>query len=182
MVLTKQEPMTGRGWAGIAFAVGGIYLVITKGKGLDIGLANLFGNVLILLGALFWSYYLIKVKQWMAEKQHSVLQVTILSMTTGLSLLIPVGASQLYLQEWLTIPSLTWGLILYTVIGGGIISSLLWTWGVRGIGLNRTVIYQYLVPVVAVIGAWIVLGEPITMPKIFGGILVLSGIYLARRR
>lgn len=182
MVFTRQEPMTGRGWAGIILSVSGVYLVITKGKGIDLHIQSFFGNMLILLGALLWSYYLIMVKKWMSEKRYSVLQVNVLSMTNGLTLLIPFGASQFYQQDWQNISPLTWSLVVYTVLVGMVLSALLWTWGVKGIGLNRTVIYQYLTPVIAVVGAWIVLGEPLTIPKTLGGVLVLGGIYLARRR
>ncbi len=181
MVLTKQEPMTGWGWIGIVISVSGIYLIVTQGQGLAIGWEHLYGDILILLGSLTWSYYLIMVKKRIGEK-HTVLQVTFLSMTTGLTLLIPVGASQLHVQQWQTIPVSTWILVGYIVLGSMVLSSLLWTWGVSQLGLNRTVIYQYLTPVITVIGAWVVLGEAITGTKLLGGALVLGGIYLARRR
>jgi drug/metabolite transporter (DMT)-like permease len=181
MVLTKQEPMTGRGWAGIAISISGIYLVVTQGQGLSIAWEHLYGDLLILMGSLAWSYYLIMVKKRIGE-QHTVLQVTFLSMTTGLAILVPVGASQLHGQAWEAIPFQTWALLGYIVLGSMVISSLLWTWGVANLGLNRTVIYQYLTPVITVIGARIVLGEPMSGAKILGGALVLGGIYLARRR
>ncbi|RMF88887.1 MAG: DMT family transporter [Nitrospinota bacterium] len=181
MALTGQEAMAGRGWLGIGLSIGGIYLVVTQGQGLRISSADVYGGLLVLAGSVAWSYYLIMVKKRIGEK-YSVPQVTIFSLTTGLTLLLPVGASQFPHQSWSAIPPITWSLVVYTAAGNMILASLLWTWGVAGMGLNRTVIYQYLTPVIAVIGAWMVLGEPITVPKILGGMLVLGGIYLAKRR
>ena len=49
------------------------------------------------------------------------------------------------------------------------------------IGVTRTVVYNYIVPFVAVLFAALFLGEMITFTQIIGGIFILGGVYLVQR-
>jgi drug/metabolite transporter (DMT)-like permease len=49
------------------------------------------------------------------------------------------------------------------------------------VGANRVLVYQYLITFVGVVSGVVLLGEALTLNKIIGGIVILSGVYLARR-
>ena len=57
---------------------------------------------------------------------------------------------------------------------------LLWYRGVQRLGNSRTAVYSNLVPVAALITAWIWLGEVPTGPQIAGAGVILVGLSVAR--
>jgi drug/metabolite transporter (DMT)-like permease len=54
--------------------------------------------------------------------------------------------------------------------------------GYLGGGANRALVYQYLINLVGVASGVLLLGEDLTAIKILGGVVILLGVYLARRR
>jgi O-acetylserine/cysteine efflux transporter len=54
--------------------------------------------------------------------------------------------------------------------------------GYFGGGANRALVYQYLINLVGVASGVLLLGEDLTAIKILGGVVILLGVYLARRR
>ena len=61
------------------------------------------------------------------------------------------------------------------------VAYLLWYRGVRTIGQSRTSVYQNLVPVIALAGAWLWLQETPTPQQLVGAAVILAGVVLARR-
>jgi drug/metabolite transporter (DMT)-like permease len=57
-----------------------------------------------------------------------------------------------------------------------------WQRGVSQVGANRVLVYQYLITLVGVASGVMLLGEVLTENKIIGGVIILGGVYLARRR
>jgi drug/metabolite transporter (DMT)-like permease len=43
-------------------------------------------------------------------------------------------------------------------------------------------VYQYLITLVGVVSGIVFLGEGLGVDKIIGGVIILSGVYLARRQ
>ncbi len=56
-----------------------------------------------------------------------------------------------------------------------------WHVGVRRLGGSHAAVYQNVVTLVAVLGGWFVLNEPLLQSQIFGGVLMLIGLYLMRK-
>ena len=68
---------------------------------------------------------------------------------------------------------------------GAIASTLcfyLWGWVIRHLGAVATTNYVYFNPVVAILFAWTVLGERITMWFLLGTVLILVGMFLADKK
>ncbi len=57
---------------------------------------------------------------------------------------------------------------------------LLWYRGVERLGNNRTAVYSNLVPVAALLTAWLWLGEVPTAVQLLGAVVILSGLTTAR--
>lgn len=72
------------------------------------------------------------------------------------------------------------------ILFGGFLSSfaayVLFDWALAKLPANRTTVFTYLDPVVAILIAIPLLGEKITLPFILGSILVFLGILIAERR
>ncbi|MEN9554469.1 MAG: putative inner rane transporter yiJE, partial [Planctomycetota bacterium] len=56
----------------------------------------------------------------------------------------------------------------------------MWSYGVKLAGAAHATMFQNLSPVVAIIAAWLMLGEPLSVAQIIGGVLILGGLIVMR--
>ncbi|HLV99591.1 MAG TPA: EamA family transporter [Ktedonobacterales bacterium] len=73
------------------------------------------------------------------------------------------------------------GILLYLAIMAGCVTFGLTFWLIKRIGAIRTSYNSFLVPGIALVLANLLLGEPITLPKLAGMVLVVSGLALVVR-
>ena len=83
-------------------------------------------------------------------------------------------------KGWLKISAWAWFGVLYVGLMGNCLAYFLYVYGVKNIGALRTVLYQYLTPVAAILFALLFLKESITGPQLLGAGVVFAGIFLAR--
>ena len=57
---------------------------------------------------------------------------------------------------------------------------VLYTYGIKNIGINNTNIFINLIPVLTAIFAWFILGDPLTVRKFVGIFVVISGLLIAQ--
>lgn len=72
-----------------------------------------------------------------------------------------------------------WGELAFLALGSTVAGMLLWNRAVLSGGATRVSLLLYLEPVVAVLGAVILLGEQVTVATIAGGLLILGGVAIA---
>ena len=75
-------------------------------------------------------------------------------------------------------------LLASLLFSGGFSTGLayaMWNYGVKTLGTSHAAIYQNLVPVFALLGAWLLLGEIPRTVQLLGGIVILAGLYWMRR-
>lgn len=83
--------------------------------------------------------------------------------------------------------SITWtasfvAALLYAALIGTALAWFLWFELVRSGEASRASAFAFLVPLVAVLIGTVFLGEPLTLPLLLGGALVIGGIVLVNRR
>jgi len=71
--------------------------------------------------------------------------------------------------------------LLYLGVLGSALAYIGYYDGIRRIGATRSGVFIALNPLTAVICAALFLGEPLTVPMIVGGALILLGIYLCNK-
>jgi drug/metabolite transporter (DMT)-like permease len=170
-----HERITPVRWAGVALSLGGIYLVV--GQANQRG-ASLFGDLLI-LGAMFcWAGYTVGSRSLLTR--HSPLVVTGFTMTIGSALYAPLGVPSLLRLDWALVSWWAWVLLAYSAVFALVVAYVIWYTAVQRVGNSRTSIYSNVVPLVAMSVAAVVLGEPITPPKIAGAVAILAGVALTR--
>jgi drug/metabolite transporter (DMT)-like permease len=77
--------------------------------------------------------------------------------------------------------ALDWLAIVYMAVFATVIGYVWFYEGVKSIGATRAGLFINLVPVFAVLLAFLILGEPLTASVGVGAVLVLSGVYLTNR-
>jgi drug/metabolite transporter (DMT)-like permease len=73
------------------------------------------------------------------------------------------------------------GATLYLALLGSIVAYLLLNYGLRFVSAGRASAFTNVVPVIAVVGAFVVLGERFTAGQAVAALVVLGGVFLANR-
>jgi drug/metabolite transporter (DMT)-like permease len=141
-------------------------------------LRRFMGNLIALAAALMWSGGTILSRPML--QKISPVQLSAFSATTGLPFHLAVAwpalpASLELLKE---IPMDL--CLLYSGVLSTGLALPMWSYGVKLAGAAHATMFQNLSPVVAIIAAWLMLGEPLSVAQIIGGVLILGGLIVMR--
>ena len=73
-----------------------------------------------------------------------------------------------------------WGWMIYTAIGGTVLAYYLWYWALQRLEANKTMSYNYAVPISALLWSWLVMGIFPSLISVLGGIILVGGVYLTQ--
>ena len=155
--------------------VGVVMLVRTS---LDFSPTALFGDALGVVTAMFYAWYLLSVKG-VRDRGASTLRLMSITTTVTAVILFPVAlaSGEALLPQssmgWLTLVGLAW---ISHSAGQGLIA-----YALAHLPAAFSSVSLLFQPVMAAVFAWILLGEPLVALQVAGCVVVLLGIYLARR-
>jgi drug/metabolite transporter (DMT)-like permease len=172
------ERVTARAAAGIALSMLGIAFVVYSGTRVVVKGASVEGDLLVLAGSFSWAVYTV----WLTPYTKRVDGITLSTYTMigGAIMLGLVSAPELARVTWSTVSTGAWVAILYSGLGSLVLAYLFWYRGVRVIGPTKTAMYSNLQPLVALIVAWIMLGEHATPWQGVGAVCIMAGLLLTR--
>jgi drug/metabolite transporter (DMT)-like permease len=157
------ERLTRAQVAGVAVACAGV-LVFLSDKLLAASWQASSGDLVLLVAAAFFSGVTVMTYATLAGS----LPVVALSLPAGLAV------------DWTAVPPAIWAGTLWAVIVSAFIGWLVWGWVNAVRGVARTAPLMYLMPPVAGLVAWLVLGESYTWIKLGGAAVTLAGVALAQ--
>jgi drug/metabolite transporter (DMT)-like permease len=161
----------------IAF-VGIVFVVFNGAVTLKL---NPVGDLLALLASLIWAMYSMLLRRW-SDEYNSAL-ITRKLMFYGAVTTLPIF---LMSKEPLRLSSvLTWEAgfkLVYLAFVGSALCFLLWNMAIRTIGVLKTSLYIYSIPLVTLIISVIFLDEKITLMGAVGMFLVVAGMLLGARQ
>lgn len=165
-------------WLALLVAFIGTAIVVVAGGKVNLSADTLFGNLLILLSAMLWATG--TVLSGPLLKQISALRLAFYSslLCTPIHLLIvreKLPGEILQLRQ----PENLWALVYSGIFSTGIAYAT-WHIGVRKLGGSHAAVYQNVVTLVAVLGGWLLLAEPLLSSQVLGGLLMLIGVFLMR--
>jgi drug/metabolite transporter (DMT)-like permease len=138
----------------------------------------LTGNVLVLISCLCWATYTVLLKPYTETVDGITLSAV--TMVGGAVPLVLVSTPQLVHTSWSALPVSAWGAVAYSGLLALFVAYLFWYRGVRVLGPTRTAMYGNLQPVVALVVAWLALGEQPTIIQLCGAVAIMAGILLTR--
>jgi drug/metabolite transporter (DMT)-like permease len=174
--LSKHERPGRLHWAGTLLSLLGIYIVV--GRGAHLSGASLRGDLMLMAAVVCWAVYTMGARPLM--ERHSPVGVTALSMLIGTMVYVPVAAPNLARVAWADVSVATWIKLVYSSVFAICVSYTIWYAAVRAIGSARTSVYSNLLPIVAMLTAYVWLHEPLGLTKIAGASAVLAGVAVAR--
>lgn len=175
-----HERVRPRVWCGVLATLVGMALVVLGGhEGVSIGLDTLAGDLILVGAALAWSIYTVGSKPLI--QRYGPVAVTAWTLWIGSFGVVLLGIADLVGLDWGGVPPATWVAVAFAGIFGIALAYLLWYQGVRYIGNTRTAIYSNLVPVLAILIAWLWLGEVPGVLQIVGAVVIIGGVMAAQR-
>lgn len=166
---------------GVALGLAGVALVILSHPGAALSRASL-GDLMLAAGVVSFA-------TGGAIVQRLARRLDPLTISWAIYV---VGTALLVLHCGLRGPELTaatlfpgwrpWSLVLFSGVLATAVSNLLWNAAIARIGVARTAVFLYWVPVFGVVFAGLFLGERLTLWHLAGFVAVMGGTYLGTRR
>ena len=172
-----RERLNRRFWLGAGVSFVGVGLVAI-GAGSEV--SGGYAGILLGLGiCATWAAYSVAVAPLMTT--YSPSRVSAVVIPCAWVLLMLAGIPQTTKQDW-DLGWAVWALLVFATIGPLVLTNILWFRSISRIGPARATLAANLQPFVAAVLAVILLSEPLGLLQILGGLLIASGIALARRR
>ena len=178
LALGLERP-TRWGVVGVALAFVGVGVVVYGGLGRGGG-TSLEGDLLVVIATVCWGSYAVLSLPLLSR--HSPLVVAAFTMLFGGLAAVPFALPGFMTTEWGEVSNGAWEAVAYSTLLVAAFGFYAWQRGVSLVGANRVLVYQYLIRLVGVVSGVALLGEVLSANKIIGGLVILGGVYLARRR
>jgi drug/metabolite transporter (DMT)-like permease len=168
-------------WAGIALAALGVMLVIGKGSlsGLFSGRSAVAGDYLVLASAPNWAIFSVVSRDGL--KRHAAACMMFYVVALGWAFTTPLLLAGPGLGELSALTSRGWIAVLFLGVICSGFAYVFWYDALKRLPAARVGALIYLEPLVAVVVARLVLGEPILPATLAGGALILGGVWLVNR-
>jgi drug/metabolite transporter (DMT)-like permease len=180
--LMLRERLGWLGTAGIAVAAVGVLMVVSRGDlpAVAAGRFGTPGDFLILLSAPNWAVFSVLSRKGL--KRHSSAGMMFWVMvagwlfTTVLFLLGPGPADAVHLS------ARGWSAVAFLGIACSGLAYVFWYDALRELPASQVGAFLYLEPLVAVVVAAVLLGEPVLLATLAGGFAILLGVWLVGLR
>jgi drug/metabolite transporter (DMT)-like permease len=174
-----HERIGPRHWASIAVAAAGTLLVLVGGPG-RLDLTSLRGDLLALLAAATWGIYSTVVKPLFSR--YSPNRATTVVLCAAVPMLTIVALPQVVHQNYGAITLGGWGALVFSVFFGLVFTNILWFGAIHRGGAARATAVMPIQPFLGALFAFVLLGESVTLLQMLGGVVIVLGIWLTRRR
>ena len=176
-----KERLAAYQMAGIILAAFGVLLIVTKGNlsSLAAGRLSTPGDFLVMISAVNWALFSTLSRSGL--KKHPATLMMFYVMSFGwlfTSILFFAGSGVL---ELFSIPLDGWIAIAFLGILCSGIAYIFWYDALQVLPVAQTGAFLYLEPIVTVIVAAFVIGEPILLATLAGGMIILIGVWLVNR-
>jgi drug/metabolite transporter (DMT)-like permease len=182
-VVAGADTLTPMKFAGAVLSFLGVVVVIAAGVGISMSGSGV-GSLLTLAAAACWASYTAFAAPVL--RTHSPLVLTTWATIGGTLVLIPPGVAQLAAPGALgpeqaeQIVPITLAIAYSGVLAAALANVVVFN-GVRLLGPTRVITLQSFVPAMAVVLAYVFLGEPIRPAQVVGGLIIVLGVALTRR-
>jgi drug/metabolite transporter (DMT)-like permease len=176
--LLKLEHFTPGKIIGMLICFFGILLLETD-SGSIASSPFLKGDMISLFGTIGFALYVVYGKRLAAE--YDALSMTTFTTVAATLLILPLSVRQANHLNWSAVGWVGWSAAIYMAAGSSIAAYLIFYWALRHMTATRIAAVCYFQPVIVIVLAFFILGEPITGHLVLGSAMVLLGVILAER-
>jgi drug/metabolite transporter (DMT)-like permease len=157
---------------GVLLGFAGLGYLILAGQG-SVDHVPVLPALIVLMASTCWAFgSYVQPRLWLPD---DVFVTTVYEMLFGGLILSVVGtaAGEHFTFDY---PARTWLALGYLVLFGSVLAFTAYVWLVANAPISFVATYAYVNPVVAVFLGWLVLAEPITVPVLVGGGIVVLAV------
>jgi drug/metabolite transporter (DMT)-like permease len=176
--LRGQERITARKALGMAIALAGVAVLKLFEPATGTG-ATWLGDFCMLLAGLCFALFTVFGKEVTA--QYSTIAMNTYAYVGGAVALLPLTLWEAARQPLAHISTGAWLAAIYMALFPSVIAYLIYFHALAHMTASRVSAFSYLQPVFASIMGFAILGEGLGAPVIAGGVVILTGVYLAER-
>jgi drug/metabolite transporter (DMT)-like permease len=171
------ERLRRRQQLGVLISALGVLVVVTDGRFWTLRLEDLrAGDFITLVGLVAWTTYTVYGRRVVTT--HSPALTTTAAYVVGTAVLVLEAALTAPLFPRPQLGSLrAWSVVIYQAFFGAI-AHIWWYRAVDRVGASRAAVFLNVTPVVGVVLAATLLGEPVGIWEVLGTLLVLGGVTL----
>lgn len=162
--------------AGLILGVLGATILILMKDTSHTGSHILWGDMMILLNAISYAFYMVLVRPLMRE--YSPITIIRWIFTFGFIIMLPFALPSFMETSWQTFETSHWIVLALICIGATFLAYLFNIYGISVIGSSAAGSYIYTQPVFAAIVAIVLMGEHLNLYKIISAVLIFGGVYL----
>ena len=175
--LIKKEHVGRQQYWGMLLALLGVVFVILKPTAkLHFSIEPLPGDLLTLMAG-FCSAIFFSVWSKSLLKTYSPLRLMSYCMLIGSLVLWIASPFSAQPVIWDQVWEKTWWSMGYAVVFSGMLGHVFWYEGLGRIGVTKSMVYLYFIPIWAVVFNFLMMGETIFLQQIVGGVLILLGVH-----
>lgn len=176
----KQEKLKLSFFLGFLVSITGVALISFNGS--TVLKLNPIGDILAVLAAATWSVYSIVTKK-ISDYQYNTIQVTRRIFFYGLIFMLP---ALFFFDFHIGIDRFKEPLLLFNILflgfGASAVCFVTWNLSLKLLGILKTSVYIYAVPVITVAFSAFILKEKITSIAMVGTFLTLAGLFISENR
>jgi drug/metabolite transporter (DMT)-like permease len=174
-VLLGAEKVRALSWIGVGVAFCGVALLFVSTSAARSGSDRLLGEGLVLLGGILFAAYTIYVRR--ISYRYGALNATAMTTLLGTVPFLPfIGTVRLPQLAALGVAG--WIALALLAVGSTVVATILWNRGVVTVGGAGAGPYLNAVPLVSVLGGYILLGERLPALTLISGALIVGGLAL----
>lgn len=178
----KHEKINSKIFIGVVLTIiGVICIVLGASKGINMQSDMKYLGAFLIVGAqVAFAIYTVYAKDLL--EKYSPYQVSTYIFIIATILFFIISLPQLINAEWANITWKGWISCIFSGVFSITVANTLWIWGVKKIGSTKTSIYNNLPPVFSIFAGFYLLGENFGIYQIFGAVLIIIGLYIARKQ
>ena len=162
---------------GIGVSVFGAVIVISRGHPALLFTSGMgLGEILIFGCVASWVTFSLIGKTVMGSL--SPVASIFWSSSVGTAALLVPACIEGLLTDWRFYVPVDWLSLFYLGIFGTVLGFVWYYEGIRAIGPTKAALFINFVPISAILLAWVILDEPVTLSLLVGAVLVSIGVYL----
>jgi drug/metabolite transporter (DMT)-like permease len=160
---------------GIILSIAGVYAIFYASLEPFSTASNpLLGNILMLGACFCWVAYSVLSKT--LHQRYNSYTITAIQSFYGLVFLVPFALMET--PQWIPVTTQAWGHLIYLALFCSVLAYFLYNIALKSLGITVVSVYVNLIPVVGVIGAVLLLSEPLYPIQWMGGIMIVLSLFL----
>jgi drug/metabolite transporter (DMT)-like permease len=165
------------GLLGMGISLVGILILVVGDRNFKWSLGgHLLGDLLIFGAVVSAALYIVSARR--LGKNHSALEFTTMQIIYGAVLYAPAFLWELPNVKWMMISSRSIEALAFLTFFSTAGAFLCYNYALSKVPATKASVFINGIPVVTAFGAWIILGEKLTLMQAWGGVLVLLGVFL----